>query len=194
MTRGDYKCDAYKERFFLLAHLMKEAKEELQPGPTLAESVALCGILQSFQTFAQDCCRLFLATAEWELVRKFEAGVAQRVSPSDLQRHDSLSDTELGRLQRAFLRYITLQSLIHPLLPGRNESLSATDIATLFTEFTPWEIEEIGCVHQHTVNRLKKIMDEVEDDFVESAAATEQPSSSPDFYPTVKTKVWASTL
>lgn len=98
------------------------------------------------------------------------------MSPSQLQGPISLSDTELGRLQRGFLRYITLQSLIHPVIPNRNESLSSQDIATLLANFTPWEIEEIACVHQYTVHWLRRILDEVEDDFVESVTTTEGPS------------------
>ncbi len=173
--RGDHKRRDYRERLVLLAQLFEEAKAEQQPGPTLAESVTLCGLSRSFDTFAQDCCRQFLATAEWEVARKSETGRTRRVSPSDLQRHISLSHTELGRLQRGFLRYVTLQSLIHPLITGVNESLSSQDIATLFTNFTPWEIEEIACVHQYTVDWLRKILDDVEDDFVESVTTKEGP-------------------
>jgi hypothetical protein len=174
-TRGDQKREDYKERFVLLAQLFEKAKTE-QQSPTLAESVALCGLLSSFNAFAQDCCRQFLATAEWEVARNSEAVVPQSVIPSQLQGPISLSDTELGRLQRGFLRYITLQSLIHPIIPDRNESLSSQDIATLLANFTPWEIEEIACVHQYTVHWLRRILDEVEDDFVESVTTTEGPS------------------
>lgn len=124
----------------------------------------------------QDCCRKFLATAEWELARKSEAIVPQSVSPSRLHGPISPSDTELGRFQRGFLRYVALQSLIHPIPLHRNESLSSQDIAILLANFTPWEIKEIACVHKYTVYWLRRILDEVEDDFVESVTTSEGPA------------------
>lgn len=167
-----------KRRFSFLITLLERAKAGRQRGPTLDESVGLCSLLSSFEAFAQDCTSQFLATAEWELARKSDPGLPQNVSPGLLQGPISLSQTELGRLQRAFVRYITFQSLIHamPHDPGYEERLSLLHIASLFVYFTPWEVEEIACVHQYIVRWLRRILDEVEDDFVETVATAEGPS------------------
>ncbi len=175
-SHTNQKREDHKESFVLLVQLLEKAKTEQQRGPTLAENVALCGLLSSFNAFAQHCGRQFLATAKWELAHKSETVVPQNVSLSQVQGPISLSDTELGRLQRGYLRYITLQSLIHPIPPDRNGSLSSQDIQSLLANFTPWEVEEIACIHQYTVHWLRRILDEVEDDFVESVITAKGPS------------------
>lgn len=170
----------YQRRFVSLSQLIREAKVELQSHSTLAETIALCGLFRFFEIFAQDCCRKLLAAAEWEVARKSKAEVAQRASPHDLQKYSSPSGIESERLQRGFFRYITLQNLMHTseMLSHEYNCVSSEYVAALFANFTPWEIEEIACMHQYTVDCLKKILDEVEDDFVEYVAATEQPLSS----------------
>jgi hypothetical protein len=177
---SDESWDYYQRRLVFLSQLIGEAKAELQPQPTLAESIALCALFRSFEIFAQHCCRQFLAVAKSEGYRQLWLDRYRGVSRRYLKRASSLSDLELGRLQRGFFRYITLQNLIHPLeRPSHKyKRVSSEQVAALFVSFTPWEIEEIACVHQYTVNWLRKVLDEVEDDFVESVAATEQPSSS----------------
>jgi hypothetical protein len=174
----DHAIHRNKKRFSFLVELLERAKAGRQRGPTLDESVGLCSLLSSFEAFARDCSSQFLATAEWELARKSDPGVPQNVSPGLLQGPISLSQTELGRLQRAFVRYTTFQSVIHA-MPHDTRSegrLSPQVIASLFVYFTPWEVEEIACVHQYIVRWLRRILDEVEDDFVESVAAAEGPS------------------
>ena len=172
--------DYYQRRLNFLLHLIREAKAEPPPGPMLAEGIALCGLFRSFEIFAQDCSKQFLDTAEWEIARKSKAEVIQEVSPHDLQKRSPPSDIELARLQRGFLRYTAFQNLMHTseMLSHECNCVSSEHVVALFAEFTPWEIEEIACVHQYTVDWLKKILDEVEDDFIKSVAATEQPSSS----------------
>jgi hypothetical protein len=63
-------------------------------------------------------------------------------------------------------------------LAYHDNQVTVKQAATIFAEFTPWEIEEIACVHQNFISRLQEIFNEVEDYFVETVASTEQPSTS----------------
>lgn len=169
-----------QQRLVYLARLMGEAKTMQHTYLTLDECMALCKLFYSFEFFARDCSGLFLGHAQFEVGRKWEAEVDQTVNSRYSKCYSSLSSVELSRLQRGFLRYITLQNLMHtPEIPLDVEKLiSYEEVATLFVNYTPWEIEEIACVHHYIVERLKSIFDEVEDDFVDIVASTEQPSTS----------------
>ncbi|KAI9837644.1 MAG: hypothetical protein M1837_002931 [Sclerophora amabilis] len=94
-----------------------------------------------------------------------------------------LSITERGRLQRAFFRFELYRRLFYTPRSHRR-SLGLFDKLEqyrLFLSFlSPWEIEELACVHQYLVTRLEGVFDRLEDDFVgavlKDAGATSPPS------------------
>ncbi|MCJ1355772.1 MAG: hypothetical protein MMC33_005764 [Icmadophila ericetorum] len=74
-----------------------------------------------------------------------------------------LSNTEVGRTQRAFYRFETYRRLFYqsPVI------FTAGTTAKKFRElFVPWELEEITCVHQYLAVRLRHLFEEIEKDFI----------------------------
>jgi hypothetical protein len=170
--------DNYEQRLTTILRSVRGAARP--PIPTIYESIELCRLIPSFSYFVQDCTRRFLKTAQQELGGRKDATTVETGRSHKSLRCASLSQLEMARVQRAFLRYNTLRSFMH----SPSQCIIAldyfTDIpaGTALAEFTPWEVEEIACVHQYFISRVRDIFNEVEDDFVESVASTEQPSTS----------------
>lgn len=141
----------------------------------LAQSKELCRIFPSFDFLIRHCTRRFLVTAQREVRKRNQAANASaRIDSTNELLHDNpLSHCERARLHRGFLRYSALQSLMHTpgKFPFHNKNVSAKQAAAIFTEFTPWEVEEIACVHQYFIDSLKEVLNEVEDHFIESVAS-----------------------
>lgn len=173
----DHAVHRNEKRFSFLIQLLERAKTGRQRGPTLDETVAVCSLLSSFEAFIENFCRQLLATAEWELARKSNSRVPRDSRPDLLQAAFSIHPKELGRLQRAFIRYTSFQSLIRtmPHDTGSDDTSSSRLVASLFGFFHLWEVEEIACIHQYIVRWLRRILDELEDDFVESIVTAEEP-------------------
>ena len=82
---------------------------------------------------------------------------------------DPLSETELIRLQRGFYRYNTCQNLMRAIRPYKIDTECVYgQLAEFLSAFSPWEVEEIGCVHDFITKRLYQITENLEDEFVQS--------------------------
>jgi hypothetical protein len=170
--------DHHEQRLASILRLVREAARP--PTLTLSESIELCRFFPSFNYFVQDYTRSFLENTQQKFGNRNQAMIAEKASSNKSHFGYSLSHLEMARVHRGFLRYSTLQSFMHtPRKSGYHDNrVTQQQAAAILAEFTPWEIEEIACVHQYFINRLQEIFNEVEDYFVGSVASTEQPSTS----------------
>ncbi len=85
-----------------------------------------------------------------------------------------LTSIELYRLRRAFYRYDTFQTTNCFASRMRKADLGTVVWPTLLEEYapSPWEVEEVVCVHQYMVERLQDVFDRVEEDYIESVVAS----------------------
>jgi hypothetical protein len=80
-----------------------------------------------------------------------------------------LSKTELVRLQRAFYRYETCQTMMRATVASRISGEPMYDkFADFLSAFSPWEIDEIGCVHHYLLRRLDQVTQQLEEEFIQS--------------------------
>lgn len=85
---------------------------------------------------------------------------------STMDRWGRLSETELVRLQRAFYRYGTCQNMMRA---SRLNSEHVYDqFADFLSAFSPWEVEEIACVHDYMLRRLDQVTQQLEEEFIQS--------------------------
>jgi hypothetical protein len=86
----------------------------------------------------------------------------------------SLSPTELHRIRRAFYRYETFQTTNLRETEIRPCERDAKVWARLITAYapTPWEVEEVVCVHQYLFSRIEEVVDMVDEEFIEAVLAT----------------------
>lgn len=153
-----------------------------QPAPhvqglrlSLAEAEKFCHLWHSHEDFIKSLMANFKTNLNAQIRAKHQG--AANATDIDLS-EKSLSPLEIARIQRAMLRYSASQSMINnPRGEGRR-STGANQIALLFGHYTPWEIEEVVCVHQHILYRLEDVIKRVEDHFVDSVRATEQTLTS----------------
>lgn len=91
-----------------------------------------------------------------------------------------LTTTELYRLRRAFYRYDTFQTTNLLTMDMRGSERDTVVWPTLLTEYatSPWEVEEVLCVHQYVIERLEEVLDQVETEYIESVVASTQATAS----------------
>ena len=143
------------------------------------ENIELCRLYPSLDYFIKDCSEKFLTTVQREINFFRKSNDLKTKSLYRPTNHESLSPLELARLQRAFVRYITLQSLFYVPRPTYDSGKVSTEhVAALFGEYSPWEVEEIACVHHYIISQLEDVFEDVENYFVFTVASTEQPSTS----------------
>ena len=170
-----------QQRLGLLVRTIRETRATQVPKVTMSESRGLCRLCPLLDYFIKDCSAKFFATARREADFFGSSSNDKTKNPDKPTNPLPLSTLELARLQRGFVRYLSLQSLIHtpgPPYHSRNQDVSAEHIAACFDEFTPWEVEEIACVHQYIISRIRAVIEDVEDYFVYTVSSTEQPSTS----------------
>lgn len=157
------KCE---RRYLFLIQTMQEVKAQRNIKCRMHESSELCHIYPMLEYLITDCSTKFLSSAQQAIQNSStQDSQIQTSSPSSPV---NLSPLELSRLQRAFLRYIALQTPSYkPIHFGGRRSVTETQIASLLEEYEPWEREEIACVHEYIIGRLRDIFEEVEDYFVE---------------------------
>jgi hypothetical protein len=87
-----------------------------------------------------------------------------------------LTTTELYRLRRAFYRYDTFQTTNLLTMYMRESERDMVVWPTLLTEYatSPWEVEEVLCVHQFFIEQLEEVLDQVEAEYIESVVASTQ--------------------
>jgi hypothetical protein len=94
----------------------------------------------------------------------------------------SLSSLELYRLRRAFYKYDTFQSSNNLANKMARSDCNRLVCAALVLDSasSPWEVEEVVCVHEYILRRLEDVFDQVEQDYVESVVASTQEAAKLD--------------
>jgi hypothetical protein len=141
---------------------------------SLAEAEQLCHLWHSHDYFIKGLIVSFKSNLNEQLrLKSPEAAEDPAIGLSK----ESLSPLEVVRIQRAMFRYSAFQAIINDRYV-KSRTAAANRVADLAGHHTPWEIEEVGCIHQHILNRLYDVLIQVEDYFIDSVQAAEQQSAS----------------
>lgn len=152
---------------------------ELHEGAVIpiAMSIALCKLARNVKFLIEDYARNTLPLME-ELGRSLDVHVLSEYQPENPVSYSQLSDSEVGRLQRAFCRFEIYRYLFARCSPELNHdtrscafhaSLSPAEQARLFlAKFPDFQITEINCIRDYMFRRLRGICHHLEDQAVES--------------------------
>ena len=171
----------HQQHFALLQSLLDESQRGTQAGARVEESLKLCSLLSAFEAFSRDFANQALAKAEREVARKSDPEARRNLIPGLLQEPVFLSDTEIARLQRAFVRYTIFQRLIkwRPKSSDLDHDYrTQLSVKSLFNYFTPWEVEEISCVYEYVMRWLERVHNEAQNDFIQSVISAERSSKA----------------
>jgi hypothetical protein len=137
---------------------------------TLSMSVCLCRLWAITDFFLLRYSERALRTL-CTYLEKWQTPMCSVCVDPSWSHEKGLSNTERGRLQRAFFRFETYRKLF---APGLNDSrlsrqMAKTSLPHLYFEmFSSWQREEIACVHDYLLEEMECQFDELEDTFVES--------------------------
>lgn len=140
-------------------------------------SVALCKLARNVRFFIEDYARNTLPLIE-DLGRSLDVKVLPEYSPENPVPYSQLSDSESGRLQRAFCRFEIYRYLFARCFPeldhdiqecGQEPSLTRAEQASLFLlKFPDYQITEIICIRDYLYRRLRGIFSRLEDNAVDT--------------------------
>ena len=155
---------------------------ELHEGPVLPLplSVTLCKLARNVRYFIEDYARNTLPLME-DLATNLKVDVLAEYRPEHPVSYSQLSDSETGRLQRAFCHFETYRYLFarcfsdidHSVREcAQSPSLTPGEQARLFLEqFPDFQITEINCVRDYLYRRLRGIFCQLEDTAVDTLPA-----------------------
>ena len=137
----------------------------------VSESVALCKLAECIKFFINDYARNTIPVME-ERGRSLAHTVQPEYPPDDSHSCSRLSDSEHGRLQRAFCRFEVYRHLFAKCRPGFDHTLQAClqspplepeEQARLYLGQLPdFQITEINCVRDYLFRRLRGICSALE--------------------------------
>lgn len=140
-------------------------------------SIALCKLARNVKFLIEDYARNTLPLME-ELGRSLDVHVLPEYQPENPVSYSQLSDSEIGRLQRAFCRFEIYRYLFARCSPELDHdtrqcllraSLSPAEQASLFLEkFPDFQVTEINCIRDYMFRRLRGICRHLEDQAFES--------------------------
>ena len=140
-------------------------------------SVALCKLARNVRFFIEDYTRNTLPLME-DLGRSLDVDVLPEYSPKNHVSYSQLSDSETGRLQRAFCRFEIYRYLFarcsqeydHDIQEcGQEPTLTPAEQASLFLlKFPEFQITEINCIRDYLYRRLRGIFTRLEDNAVDT--------------------------
>ena len=143
-------------------------------------SVALCKLARNVRFFIEDYARNTLPLMD-DLATSLENDVLAEYRPEHPVTYSQLSDSEAGRLQRAFCRFEIYRYLFARCSPNidhsdrpcaLNPSLTSAEQASLFLEHFPdFQVSEINCVRDYLYRRLHGIFCQLEDTAVNTLPA-----------------------
>ena len=143
-------------------------------------SVALCKLARNVKYFIKDYAQNTLPLME-DLATSLEVEVLAEYRSEQPVHHSQLSDSETGRLQRAFCRFEIYRYLFARCSPNidhsvrecaQSPSLTPGEQASLFLEHFPdFQITEINCVRDYLYRRLRGIFRQLEDTAVNTIPA-----------------------
>ena len=161
--------------------LCKSYPSELDDGlifPT-ALSVALCKLASNLRFFIEDYARNTLPIMEG-LGQSLKIDVLSEYTPENPVSCCKFSDSELGRLQRAFCRFEIYRHLFARCSPELGHdprtcldvpSLTPAEQASSFLEkFPDFQVTEINCIRDYLYRRLRGTCSRLEDQAVETLA------------------------
>lgn len=152
---------------------------ELDDGSTfpITISVSLCELARNLKFFIQDYARNTLPIMEG-LGQSLEIDVLSEYMPEDPVPYSILSDSETGRLQRAFCRFEIYRHLFARCSPELGHdprtcldvpSLLPTEQTSLFLEkFPDFQITEVNCIRDYLYRRLRGFCSRLEDQAVDT--------------------------
>lgn len=131
----------------------------------LETSIPLCYLQPSIDHFLHEFTRqssTILQRWSLSLGREDDAMYRQNLPLS----YSSLSDTEKGRLQRAFYRVELYGHLFqNGDCRSQDQEIGADEQAdSFFAKLTPWEIEELACIRDYFHNQFGVAFDRLEDE------------------------------
>ena len=140
-------------------------------------SVALCKLARNFRFFIEDYARNTLPLMK-ELGESLDVNVLAEYRPETPVSYSQLSDSETGRLQRAFCRFEIYRYLFARCSPeldhntrecARDPALMPQEQASLFLErFPDFQITEINCIRDYLYRRLRGILCQIENTAVDT--------------------------
>lgn len=152
-----------------------ESHEELTI--SIPISAALCELASNLRFFVGDYVRNTLPIMEG-LGRSLDLDVLPEYWPEDPVSCPKLSDSETGRLQRAFCRFETYRLFFARCPSGFDHDLGAcpydpsltpVEQASLFLQqFPDFQITEINCIRDYLYRRLRGICGRLEDEAADS--------------------------
>lgn len=147
----------------------------------ISESVVLCKLASNLKFFIEDYTRntLPIMTRLGSSPTQFhEPHLEPEYWPGKPVLYSELSNTEVGRLQRAFCRFEIYRKLFarcsteldHDVGECLSEpAMSPAEQASLYLEKLPdYQIAEINCIRDYLVRRLRGICTQLEDEAVET--------------------------
>lgn len=154
---------------------------ELDDGLTFptATSVALCKLASNLRFFIEDYAQSTLPIMEG-LGQSLKIDVLSEYTPENPVSYSKLSDSELGRLQRAFCRFEIYRHLFARCSPELGHDprecrdrpcLTPAEQAHLFLEkFPDFQVTEINSIRDFLYRRLRGICSRLEDQAVDTLA------------------------
>lgn len=138
-------------------------------------SVAMCKLARNVKFFIEDYARNTLPLMK-DLGRSSTVDVLTEYSSDNPVSYSQLSDSEIGRLQRAFCRFEIYRYLFARCSSeidhsARNcfhmPSLDSEEQATMFLRsFPDFQIAELNCVRDYLYRRLRGLLSQLEDEAV----------------------------
>lgn len=130
-------------------------------------SIPLCKFQSAVEYLIEDFCTR--SSVHWSEEASLQNAQVKLTDWTIDSWRPSLSKTEISRLQRAFYRYNTCRSLMRAMAPfqGDGENFYG-QLARFLSRFSPWEAEEIGCVHDYMSRRLDQVTEHLEEEFIQS--------------------------
>ena len=151
-----------------------------EPTTSIPSSTTLCELASNVKYLIKDYARNTLPIMEG-LGRSLDLDILAEYSPNDSATHSTLSDSETGRLQRAFCRFENYRLLFARCSPDLDHKvqncpnvppLPPARQASLFLEkFSDFQITEIICVRDYLYRRLRGICSRLEDEAADTLSA-----------------------
>ena len=164
-----------KEKAMAFLHApLEDRKRPLFATPPISQSKSLCKLERRIRFFAEDYAREVLPVLG-KLAASQDLPIATDHDPEHAENTAGVSESEFGRLQRAFCRY-ELYCQLFAQCAGEDEEcqwyrdgISAQEQTEFFLlKYRPFEIAEIHCVRDYLRRRLRVIYEQVEDEAVEA--------------------------
>jgi len=142
---------------------------------TIPESIALCKLTSNLKFFIEDYARNTLPIMAG-LGKSTNINIESEYWPERPVLYAELSETEIGRLQRAFCRFEIYRHLFAQCSAKLDHSIQqcasqpavmpAEQASLYLGKFPDYQVAEINCIRDYLIRRLRGICTELEDEAV----------------------------